>query len=40
LATDLHHPLKVLSYPHLQFVESNVVPLCRACHTRQTALGF
>jgi 5-methylcytosine-specific restriction protein A len=39
LANEVHHVRKVKTNPGLKLSESNVMPLCKDCHTKRTARG-
>lgn len=38
-ATEIHHKEKLRERPELQYEETNLVPLCKACHSKRTARG-
>ncbi len=38
-ATELHHVAKVSDAPDAMFDPSNVIPLCKRCHSIRTARG-
>lgn len=39
LAVEVHHREKVADRPDLRLKESNVLGLCKSCHSRRTARG-
>ena len=38
-AAEVHHVAKVIDRPDLRLEASNLMPLCKACHSRRTARG-
>lgn len=38
-ATDIHHVHKLRDRPDLKYEDSNLLPLCGACHAKRTARG-
>lgn len=38
-AVDVHHILKLTTYPHLRLALSNLRSLCKGCHAKLTANG-
>src|ERR1017187_1324822 len=39
LAEEVHHKVKLVMRPDLQFIEANCMPLCKAHHTIRTNQG-
>lgn len=39
IATELHHIRKVTEHPELRLSETNIMPLCKPCHSARTARG-
>lgn len=38
-AAELHHTIKVRDRPDLRLDPSHLVPLCKSCHSKETAQG-
>jgi 5-methylcytosine-specific restriction endonuclease McrA len=38
-AVDVHHVLKVSTHPHLRLILTNLISLCKRCHSALTAIG-
>lgn len=38
-AQDVHHIKKMADHPELQYEESNLMALCKSCHSTRTARG-
>jgi 5-methylcytosine-specific restriction enzyme A len=38
-ATEVHHIEKLALAPELKFDETNLMPLCKSCHTKRTNRG-